>query len=183
MVWRHSRYDITIRSSISNETKEPRSVGTPPQTLGVVFDTGSTSLEFASTLCGSSCARQRKFDSSKSSTFTDGGRTQTITFGTGVGVDPVIGNNWQLSLRSATDVVSIGGLNAGRVSLFLITKQTPTFSPEPFDGIQGVLLTLVNSKKAWLNCCFPRNGSSAYWYLRWSGEAGITRRLQLALHA
>ncbi|KAK7687055.1 hypothetical protein QCA50_009555 [Cerrena zonata] len=126
------------KSSIDGKLIEPNAVGTPPQTLSVVFDTGSTSLEFASTLCGATCSRQKKFDSTKSSTFTDGGRTQSITFGTGVGVDPVIGNNWQLSLRSATDVVSIAGLNAGRVSLFLITNQTPTFSPEPFDGIQGM---------------------------------------------
>ncbi|CAL1707620.1 unnamed protein product [Somion occarium] len=114
------------------------SIGTPPQVLSVVFDTGSSSLEFASTQCGAACANQKQFDPTRSSTFRDGGRTSTITFGTGVGVDPVIGNNWQLQLRSATDVVSIGGLNAGSVSLFLITNQTPTFAPDPFDGIQGM---------------------------------------------
>ncbi|KAI0081248.1 acid protease [Panus rudis PR-1116 ss-1] len=113
-------------------------VGTPSQTLTVVFDTGSSSLEFASTLCGAPCKNQKQFDPTKSSTFKDGGRTSTITFGTGVGVDPVVGNNWQLSLRSATDVMSVGGLNAGAVSLFLITNQTPTFAPDPFDGIQGM---------------------------------------------
>ncbi|KAF9448729.1 acid protease [Macrolepiota fuliginosa MF-IS2] len=112
-------------------------VGTPPQTISVVFDTGSSTLEFASTLC-STCTSQVQFDSTKSSTFRDGGRTSTITFGTGVGVDPVVGNNYQLTLRSATDTVSVGGLTAPGVSLFLITKQTPTFNIDPFSGIQGM---------------------------------------------
>ena len=67
----------------------------------------------------------------------DGRRTSTITFATGVGVDPVIGNNWQLSLRSATDTVTVGNLAVPKTSLFLITNQTPTFAPDPFSGIQG----------------------------------------------
>lgn len=78
-----------------------------------------------------------KFDSSKSSTFVDGGRTSSITFATGVGVDPVIGANYKLTLRSGRDTVSVGGLSATGISLFLITDQTPKFDIDPFSGIQG----------------------------------------------
>ncbi|KAI0692888.1 acid protease [Cytidiella melzeri] len=113
-------------------------VGTPPQNISVVFDTGSSTLEFASTLCGAPCSNQVQFDATKSSTFVDGKRETTITFGTGVGVDPVIGNNWQLTLRQATDTVTVGGISAPKVELFLITDQTPTFGPDPFSGIQGM---------------------------------------------
>ncbi|CAA7261676.1 unnamed protein product [Cyclocybe aegerita] len=112
------------------------SIGSPPQVL-TLFDTGSSTLEFASTLCGQPCANQVQFDPSKSSTFVDGGRTSSITFATGVGVDPVVGANYRLTLRSATDTVAFGGLSATKVPLFLITNQTAKFSIDPFSGIQG----------------------------------------------
>ncbi|KAG6828205.1 hypothetical protein H0H92_008778 [Tricholoma furcatifolium] len=112
------------------------SVGTPPQTFTVVFDTGSVTLEFASTLCAA--CPQPKFNSSLSSTFVDTGKTSTITFATGVGVDPVVGSDYQLTLRSGTDTVSVGGLTATDVSLFLITSQTTKFDIDPFSGIQGM---------------------------------------------
>ncbi|KAF4575404.1 hypothetical protein EYR36_006763 [Pleurotus pulmonarius] len=119
-------------------------VGTPPQPVSVVFDTGSVTLEFTSTLCGTACSNQIKFDPTKSRTFVDGGRTSSITFSTGVGVDPVVGANYRLTLRSGRDVVSVGGLSAGTVDLSLVTDQTPKFAIDPFSGILGMGATAVN---------------------------------------
>ncbi|KAG7446309.1 acid protease [Guyanagaster necrorhizus] len=103
----------------------------------VVFDTGSRTLEFASTLCGSAC-NQVRFDPKQSFTFVDGGRTGSITFATGVGVDPVVGANYILTLRSGTDTMAVGGFVVPNVDLFLITNQTPAFDIDPFSGIQGM---------------------------------------------
>ncbi|OJT10424.1 Pepsin A [Trametes pubescens] len=113
------------------------SVGTPPQDVSVVFDTGSQSLEFATTDC-TSCTQKNKFDISKSTTFVQGSRTSTLDFATGVGVDPVVNNDYVLTVRSGTDTVTVGGVAAKGVSLFTITKQTPKFNIDPFLGIQGM---------------------------------------------
>jgi hypothetical protein len=107
------------------------------RTLQVVFDTGSSTLEFASTLCAA-CSNQVQFNPNASSTFQDGGRTSSITFSTGVGVDPVVGANYRLTLRSGTDTVSAGGLTVPNTDLFLVTDQTEKFDIDPFSGIQGV---------------------------------------------
>ncbi|KZW03629.1 acid protease [Exidia glandulosa HHB12029] len=114
------------------------SVGTPPQNLTVVFDTGSTTLEFASTLCGSACANQHQFNPNKSSTFVDGGSSRRIVFSTGVGIDPVVGDNTALVLRTAKDTVRVADLSASEVPIYLITNQTPVFLQNPFDGIMGL---------------------------------------------
>ncbi|KAJ6562014.1 acid protease [Mycena capillaripes] len=113
------------------------SVGTPSQNFTVVFDTGSFS--FLRTACGAACANQRQFNSSASSTFEDEQFNTTIAFGTGVGVDPVDGNNWELSLSFVADSLTIANdLTIPFGGFFLITNQTPTFLPDPFDGILGL---------------------------------------------
>ncbi|KAJ6483962.1 acid protease [Mycena sanguinolenta] len=114
------------------------SVGTPPQAFTVVFDTGSATLEIPGTACGSACKNQHQFNSSASATFIDKNSSSTLVFGTGVGVTPVNGTNWQLNLSLVADTVSVAGLTVKSSELYLITYQTPTFAMDPFDGIMGL---------------------------------------------
>ncbi|KAJ6575375.1 acid protease [Mycena capillaripes] len=114
------------------------SIGTPPQHFTVVFDTGSPLLVIPGTECGSACRTQRQFNPSASSTFVDQNASSTLTFGTGIGVTPVNGSNWQLHLSAVTDTVSVAGLTVNSTDLFLITNETATFLEDPFDGIMGL---------------------------------------------
>ncbi|KAF7981883.1 hypothetical protein HWV62_31457 [Athelia sp. TMB] len=54
-------------------------------------------------------------------------------------VDPVESDSdYKLTLLSGSDVVSVAGLSAGKVSLYTITNQSPKFDIDPFSGIQGM---------------------------------------------
>jgi hypothetical protein len=105
-----------------------------------MFDTGSPGLEIPSIACGSACSNQRKFNTSASSTFVDLGTTIDGSFETCIGVTPVINNNCVLTVREAEDTVSVAGLTVQRVQMGLITNQTASFAPDPFDGILGKCL-------------------------------------------
>lgn len=88
--------------------------------------------------CDASCAKQNKFNESKSSTFWDGGDASEIqiAFATGGGVTPVNGSNTAMTLREAADYVTIGGYSV-YLGFFLVINQTEVFANDPYDGIIG----------------------------------------------
>ncbi|KAH9926499.1 acid protease [Fomitopsis serialis] len=114
-------------------------VGTPPQNVSVIFDTGSFTLEFTSTECGAPCANQPKVNTSLSSTYVGSDDISNITFITGIGVDTLqYEDEYVLWLRVGRDTVTVGGISTPNVPLYTIINQTQAFDADPNSGIQGM---------------------------------------------
>ncbi|KAF7336871.1 Acid protease [Mycena venus] len=117
------------------------SIGTPPQNFTVVFDTGSSTIEVPGMACGEACVGHRQFDPSASSSFKDLQISDTLNFGTCVGVDPV-DDNCELWVSLVADTFTVANFTSPEGALYshfwLITNQTSGFLPDPFDGIMGI---------------------------------------------
>ncbi|KAI9261047.1 aspartic peptidase domain-containing protein [Sporodiniella umbellata] len=106
------------------------SIGTPPQTFSVVFDTGSSNLWVPSLRCADSqaCDNHRQYNSRNSSTYSDNGTDFSIVYGSG-SVEGVI----------SQDTVAIGDIqiqNQGFAES--ISEPGDTFPQAEFDGIFGL---------------------------------------------
>merc|ERR1712046_323594 len=75
--------DIVISDFQNAQYYGPVSIGTPPKTFNVIFDTGSSNLWVPDTKCGLACIAKSKYDSSKSSTFKANGTVFKIMYGSG----------------------------------------------------------------------------------------------------
>ncbi|XP_072419851.1 pepsin A-like [Chiloscyllium punctatum] len=105
------------------------SIGTPPQSFTVIFDTGSSNLWVPSVYCSSqSCTNHKKFSPSKSSTFQSTNQPLSIQYGSG-SMTGVLGY----------DTVTISNI-AVKEQEFGLSETEPgsTFYYAPFDGILGL---------------------------------------------
>ncbi|XP_074046429.1 pepsin B [Macrotis lagotis] len=105
------------------------SIGTPPQNFLVLFDTGSSNLWVPSTYCQTqACSNHRRFSPARSSTFSAGGQTYTLSYGSG-----------SLTVLLGYDTVTVQNIVVRNQEFGLSESEPVTpFYYSDFDGILGM---------------------------------------------
>lgn len=104
------------------------SIGSPPQSFQVIFDTGSSPLWVPSVYCRSrGCRRHRKFAPSESGAFRSAGRVLSISYGTG-----------SMAGFLGYDTVDVGGIEVSNQIFGLSQTEAPFMAHMKADGILGL---------------------------------------------
>ncbi|KAI7861368.1 Syncephapepsin [Spinellus fusiger] len=111
-------------------------VGTPPQSLKLNFDTGSSDLWFAGSNCPT-CKKGPKFDPKKSKTFRASNGTWSIHYGDNSSAEGVV----------AYDTVNLGGINIKGQAVELAQSESSSFETDIVDGLLGLAFNSITTAK------------------------------------
>ncbi|KAK7878522.1 hypothetical protein WMY93_030358 [Mugilogobius chulae] len=116
------------------------SIGTPPQSFTVIFDTGSSNLWVPSTYCTSSeaCLNHNRFNPSQSSSFVWGGQSLSIDYGTG-------SMTGYLGSDSVETVLKGGGITVKNQVFGLSASEADFMAEMTADGILGLAFQSISS--------------------------------------
>ncbi|XP_047433564.1 pepsin A-like [Mugil cephalus] len=103
-------------------------IGNPPQSFSVIFDSGSSNLWVPSIYCNSpACKNHKRFDPHRSSSYKSDGQPLSIQYGTG-----------SMTGFLGSDTVVVGGITVAK-QVFGLSKTEATFmSYMQADGILGL---------------------------------------------
>ncbi|XP_071399518.1 pepsin A-like [Centroberyx affinis] len=114
------------------------SIGTPPQSFKVVFDTGSSNLWVPSIYCNSpACNNHDKFNPGTSSTYRHNGSPLSIRYGTG-SMTGILGY----------DTVTVGGLPVRNQIFGMSETEAPFMQYMRADGILGLAYPRLSASGA-----------------------------------
>ncbi|XP_040032590.2 pepsin A [Gasterosteus aculeatus] len=114
------------------------SIGTPPQSFKVIFDSGSSNLWVPSIYCNSpACNNHAKFNPGTSSTYRNNGGALSIRYGTG-SMTGILGY----------DTVKVGGLAVTNQIFGLSESEAPFMQYMRADGILGLAYPRLSASGA-----------------------------------
>ena len=138
LLGQHSGTEVAIGLENIKDTQYVGTIGigTPPQDIHVIFDTGSANLWVTSSLCNDeACSMHEGYDHSKSSTYGEVGDEVSVRFGTG-SIDGFM----------SSDTFHVGPLEIkGQVFGEITVENGDVFATSRFAGIAGLAFPALSA--------------------------------------
>lgn len=141
---------VDIHNYMDAQFYGPMTIGTPPKTFNVIYDTGSSNLWLPGTAC-TNCGTHPKYDHSASSTYVANGTEWKIMYGSGpvsgfLSVDSAGVGSASVTGQKFAEVTDTKGLGlAYKIGKFdgILGLAFPAIS---VDGIDPVFVTMIEQK-------------------------------------